>query len=245
MDKILILGATSAMAHETARIWAKQRKKLFLVARNSSRLEAIAKDLQVRGAEILGVHACDLTLTHEHASLLELANEKLGGVEGALIAYGTLGDQKAGEQSYEKSLSEIQSNFLSQVSLLTLLGNQFEKKKRGTIVVISSVAGDRGRQSNYIYGSSKGALSLFLQGLRNRLYPSQIQVLTVKPGFVSTPMTAHLPQGPLFVSPTTIAQGIVKGIERKKDVIYLPGFWRMVMAIIKSIPECFFKRLKL
>jgi len=245
MNKILILGATSAIAQETAKIWAQDKKALFLVARNSVHLDAVAKDLQVRGAKVVGTAQCDLNHVDEHSLLIEKAEKALGGMDGVLIAHGTLGDQGLCEKNYEKAHHEIQSNFLSQVSLLTKLAPIFEEKKRGSIVVISSVAGDRGRQSNYVYGASKGALSLFLQGLRNRLYPSQVQVLTVKPGFVDTPMTAHLAKGPLFARPSSIAQGIITGIRQKRDVIYVPSFWWLIMTIIKSIPECIFKRLKL
>ena len=245
MNKILILGANSAIAHETAKIWAKEGKKLFLVARNAERLESVRKDLEVRGADIVDALACDLNLTGEHAAIVEQAEQKLGGMDGVLIAFGSLGDQKACEKNYQKALEEIKSNFLSPVSLLTHLGNLFQEKKTGTLVVISSVAGDRGRQSNYVYGASKGALSLFLQGLRNRLFPSNVQVITVKPGFVATPMTAHLTQGALFVSPAIIAKGIIKSIRKKRDVVYLPWFWWGIMAVIKSIPEFLFKRLKL
>ena len=120
-----------------------------------------------------------------------------------------------------------------------------EERKYGCIAVISSVAGDRGRQSNYIYGTAKGALTLFLQGLRNRLARSNVQVLTLKPGFVDTPMTAHLKKGLLFVSPETIAKGILRSIQKKKNEVYLPWFWYFIMKIIKTIPEFIFKRMKL
>jgi short-subunit dehydrogenase len=156
-----------------------------------------------------------------------------------------LGDQKACEQDFSLAEKEIRTNFLSCVSLLTLISNEMEKEKAGTIAVISSVAGDRGRQSNYIYGSAKGALNLFLQGLRNRMYPLGVRVLTIKPGFVDTPMTAAFKKNILFAKPDQIARGIVKAIDRKKDVVYLPFFWWGIMAIIKAIPEWIFKRLKL
>ena len=131
------------------------------------------------------------------------------------------------------------------VSFLTPVANYFEKLQKGTIAVGSSVAGDRGRQSNYLYGTAKGAKTIFLQGLRNRLTKSGVQVLTIKPGFVDTPMTAHIEKGPLFVDPEVIAQGIMKAIKNKRDVVYLPFFWRWIMLIIKLIPEKIFKRLSL
>jgi short-subunit dehydrogenase len=137
-------------------------------------------------------------------------------------------------------------NFLSVVSLLTPLANRFEANKHGTLAVISSVAGDRGRQSNYVYGAAKSGLDAFLQGLRNRLSKAGVHVVTVKPGFVATPMTAHLPQqGPLWAQPDDVAEGIVKAIDKQKDVVYLPGFWALIMLIIRLIPERIFKRLNL
>ena len=140
---------------------------------------------------------------------------------------------------------EFDTNFISVVSLLTQLANHFSAKKSGTIAVISSVAGDRGRQSNYIYGAAKGALSVLLQGLRNRLYSDNVHVLTIKPGFVDTPMTSEIKKNFLFVKPEYVAAAIKSAVEKKKDVIYVPWFWRYIMLIIKLIPEFIFKRLSL
>jgi decaprenylphospho-beta-D-erythro-pentofuranosid-2-ulose 2-reductase len=137
----------------------------------------------------------------------------------------------------------LHTNFLSAVSLITWLANYFEPMGRGSLVVISSVAGDRGRKSNYVYGASKGALSIFLDGVRSRLDRAGVQVLTVKPGFVATPMTAHLAQGPLFARPSQVARGIIRAIERKRDVVYLPVFWGGIMLILRAIPRPIFKKL--
>jgi len=142
-------------------------------------------------------------------------------------------------------MMELQTNFTTVVSLLTLLANLFERQGRGSIAVISSVAGDRGRQSNYVYGAAKGALTIYLQGLRNRLAKANVHVLTIKPGFVDTPMTRDFKKGLLWVGPDVIARGIVKAIDKRKDVAYLPFFWRYIMFIIKIIPERIFKRLSL
>jgi len=143
------------------------------------------------------------------------------------------------------AMMELQTNFTTVVSLLTLLANLFERQGRGSIAVISSVAGDRGRQSNYVYGAAKGALTIYLQGLRNRLAKANVHVLTIKPGFVDTPMTRDFKKGLLWVGPDVIARGIVKAIDKRKDVAYLPFFWRYIMFIIKIIPERIFKRLSL
>jgi short-subunit dehydrogenase len=187
----------------------------------------------------------DLARCDEHAALLDRAQASLGGLDVALIALGTLGDQKESERDWVVAERELSTNFLSAASLLTLLGNRFEAQRGGTLAVISSVAGDRGRQSNYVYGSAKAALSTFTAGLRNRLFKSGVHVLTIKPGFVDTPMTAHLPKNALFVGPDKIARGIVRAIDRRRDVVYLPWFWRWILLIIRSVPEFVFKRLSL
>jgi decaprenylphospho-beta-D-erythro-pentofuranosid-2-ulose 2-reductase len=243
--RILILGASSAIAEHTARLFAARGEQLVLVARNAQRLKTISDDLRVRGAKDVDYLVADLADTTTHARLLHDATNRLNGLDLILVAYGTLGDQKAGELDYAETLKEFKTNCLSVLSLLTLVANQFEQQGSGCIVVISSVAGDRGRQSNYIYGSAKGALSIFLQGLRNRLYKSKVQVITVKPGFVDSPMTRNFNKGLLWVKPAAIAQGIVAAVEKQKDVVYLPFFWRYIMLIIKLIPEKLFKRLSL
>ncbi len=246
MRKIVIFGATSAIAQETAKRFAVDGDALFLVGRNSEHLENVAADLKVRGASQVYCHPTpDLTHHDFHGEIIKKAGESLGGIDTVLIAYGSLPDQKACEKDFLLAKKEIDTNFLSVVSLLTLLANHFEQQGHGCLAIISSVAGDRGRQSNYVYGSAKGALSLFLQGLRNRLSKSGITVTTLKPGFVDTPMTASLKKGALFVGPDVVAGGIYKAILKKKDVVYLPWFWRWIMGVIKMIPESVFKKLSL
>lgn len=245
MQKILIIGATSAIAEATARRWAAGGNALFLVARNAARLETIAADLRVRGAASVASLAMDANDTAAHAAMLDAANDALGGLDVALIAHGTLPDQKACERSVEVTLQEIATNGLSVIALATLLGEKFESQGSGTLAVIGSVAGDRGRQSNYVYGAAKGLVGLFLQGLRNRLDRKGVQVLTIKPGFVDTPMTAAFKKGALWAQPDDIAAGILRAIAKKRDVVYLPGFWRLIMLIIRHIPEFIFKKLSL
>jgi len=245
MKKVLVLGATSAIAQATCRLLAARGASLFLVARNAANLQAVASDLKVRGASRVEVAVANLDDFSAHASLVETAEAALGGLDGALLAHGVLGEQAQGQQDWQKAHAVLTTNFLSPASLLTHLANRFEAKKAGTLVVISSVAGDRGRQSNYVYGASKGGLNVFLQGLRNRLAPSNVAVVTVKPGFVDTPMTAHLPKGPLFASPEKVARGILKAADGRKSEVYVPGFWALIMLVIRSIPEGVFKRMKL
>ena len=245
MRHILIIGATSAIAEATARNFAQDGDRLYLVARNPERLAAVANDLKTRGATQVKTVAMDANDTARHAALIAQAEAALEGLDTILIAHGTLSDQKACEASFEETLEELQTNCLSVISLLTLVANRFEEQKHGTIAVISSVAGDRGRQSNYVYGTAKAAVSTFLQGLRNRLYRSGVTVITIKPGFVDSPMTADFRKGPLWVSPENVGRGIYRAIHRKSNVIYLPWFWKFIMVGIRLMPERLFKKMKL
>ncbi len=245
MRKMLIVGATSAIAQATAKLFAEKHHALFLVGRDADKLETIAADLKVRGAHQVDYTALDLNEFDKHPSMLEQAYTSLEGLDTILIAHGILDDQKAGEQDYTKAEQALRTNFLSVVSLLTPIANRLEKQRYGCIAVISSVAGDRGRQSNYIYATAKGALTIFLQGLRNRLHSANICVLTIKPGFVDTPMTANFKKGALWAKPEAIARGIYRAIENRKNTVYLPGFWWLIMMMIRHIPEPIFKRMKL
>jgi hypothetical protein len=245
MKKVLIIGATSAIAEATARLFAARGDRLCLMARNSERLQTIAKDLQIRGADAVHTLVLDANSFREHPVALAEALEQLGGIDIALIAHGTLPDQRACELSFELTLKELTTNAISIISLLTQLANTLEAQGSGSLAVIGSVAGDRGRQSNYVYGSAKAMVATFMQGLRNRLHKRGVQVLTIKPGFVDTPMTATFDKGPLWAQPQDIAEGIVKAIDKNKNETYLPFFWRYIMLIIKLIPEKIFVRLSL
>ncbi len=245
MQKVLIIGATSAIAEAAARQFAQRHACLHLLARNTERLAGLKNDLTIRGAAGVSYAAFDANDFDRHEAIIDDAIAAMGGIDVALIAHGTLGDQKACEVSFDATLRELQTNAISVISLLTHLANRFESQRHGTIAVISSVAGDRGRQSNYVYGTAKGAISIFLQGLRNRLCKSGVHVLTIKPGFVDTPMTASFKKGLLWAQPDTIAAGILKGIDGKRNEIYLPSFWRFIMTIIRTIPEAIFKRASL
>ena len=243
--KVVIIGATSAIAQETAKCFARAGAELFLAARSAEKLTALADDLKVRGAQRCETFVLDLNALDRHEELLEEAIRTLDGIDMLLIAHGSLGDQQLCEHSVVETLKELQTNALSVISLLTLSANYFEQRGSGCIAVISSVAGDRGRQSNYVYGTAKAAVSTFMQGLRNRLARSVVTVLTIKPGFVDTPMTASKPKGLLFAQPRSVGQGIYKAMMQHKDVVYLPWFWRPIMLIVCSIPERMFKRLSL
>ncbi|MCC9003742.1 MAG: SDR family oxidoreductase, partial [Candidatus Competibacter sp.] len=243
--KVLFVGATSAIAEAVARLLAAQGDLLYLVGRRAEALEAIAADLRVRGAARVQTEAMDANTIERHASLLDHADVALGGLDTVLIAHGTLSDQAACQQSVALTFQELHTNALSVIALLTLIANHFEAQRVGTIAVISSVAGDRGRQSNYVYGTAKAAISTFLSGLRQRLYKSGVQVVTIKPGFVDTPMTRDFSKGLLWAKPERVARDIVRAMENGKDVVYTPGFWWAIMQLIKSIPEFVFRRLPL
>lgn len=245
MKKILIVGATSAIAEATARLYARQGANLYLLARNHERVEDLARDLKVRGATNVISATFDANDFDRHEPLFNRAIFDLGGLDLVLIAHGTLSPQGACEKSTALTIREINTNLISIICMLTSVANYFEAQGHGTIAVIGSVAGDRGRQSNYIYGTAKGGLSIFLQGLRNRLHKRGVQVLTIKPGFVDTPMTASFKKGFLWASPDTIARGIERAISHKKDEVYLPGWWAAIMLVIRNIPERVFKSLAL
>ena len=245
MKKILIIGATSAIAEHCARLWAARGDALYLVARNQEKLEIIQKDLTVRGAAKVATYAMDVNDYDSHTKMLDEAGKSLDGLDTILIAHGTLSNQKACEQDVEITIQEINTNALSTISLLTHIANRFETKKNGTIAVISSVAGDRGRASNYVYGSAKAMVTAFTSGLRQRLYKSNVAVVTIKPGFVDTPMTSEFKKGLLWAKPPKVATAILKAIDQRKSEVYVPAFWWGIALIIKSMPARCFDRIKL
>lgn len=246
MKNIVIIGATSAIAQEVARIYAKRAANLYLVGRSSEKLAAIEKDLAVLGASDIYVKSLDLNLIQEHSALAKDIQDKLKTVDLVLIAHGTLPEQADIQDNYQAVFETLQSNALSTLSLLTEFAPLMEKQHHGTLAVISSVAGDRGRQSNYIYGTAKAAVTTYCEGLRNRLSQSGAHVLTIKPGFVDTPMTANLDKGgPLWAQPQDVAKDIVNAVDKGKNTLYTPFFWRFIMLIIRHIPEFIFKKLSL
>jgi len=244
MTKILVIGATSSIAQQIARLLCKEAVEIHLLGRDQVKLNDIAADLQVRGAKV-SVHAIDLNDLAVHQKIINESIELLGGLDLVLLAYGTLPDQPRCEQDTALATREITTNFLSAQSLLSILANHMEAQGSGSIAVISSVAGDRGRKSNYIYGSAKAGLTVYLQGLRNRLAKKNVHVLTIKPGFVDTPMTRDFKKGLLWVGPDKVARDIVRAISKKRDVLYTPWYWQWIMLIIKLIPERIFKKMNL
>lgn len=243
MQRVLVVGGYSAIAEAVARIYAVRGAAVFLVGRDLGRVEAVAADLRVRGASRADAFALDVNDIVGHAAMLEAAAVALGGIDVALLAHGTLPAQQDCDASVDTLLREFSTNGTSTIALCARLAPML--RPDGTLAVISSVAGDRGRASNHLYGSAKAAVDAYLSGLRQRLHASGVNVLTIKPGFVDTPMTRSFRKGPLWAKPATIARGIVRAIDRRRSVAYLPRFWWAIMAVIRHIPEPVFRRMKL
>lgn len=244
MSNIVIIGATSAIAMAIQRQLVDSEARFYLVGRNQSHLDEVANDLRIRGAESCLTAAVDMRHLDKFETILADIVAKMGRLDIVIFAHGTLTDQARAQRESDYLINEMTVNFLSTIALAGRFANILDEQRSGSLCVISSVAGDRGRKSNYIYGSAKAGLSTFMQGLRNRLYP-HVHVLTVKPGFVITPMTTGFKKGLLWVGPEVIARDVCRAISRRQDVLYTPWFWRWIMLIIKHIPERIFKRLSL
>jgi short-subunit dehydrogenase len=244
MKKIVVLGATSGIALEVQRQLASRSCELLLVAHSPQRLTEVHADLLVRGAPRVLTYSADLSCIPQHDRIFEFAHREFPDFDTVLLAYGSMHDQKVSGTSIQLLSEELQVNFVSAAAILTLFAADLERRRTGCIAAITSVAGDRGRRSNYVYGSAKGGLSLFLQGLRSRLCPAGVRVITIKPGPVRTPMTDHLPNAVRFADPRQVARDIVRSLERHSpEVLYTPKTWRYIMIAVRLIPETIFKRL--
>ena len=241
--RILVLGATSGIAQACIRLWAARGDSLFLVARNADRLNAVAADASVRGAAHVDTTAADLDDTATHPALLAHAVNSLAGLDIAFIAFGVLGD--SGDHSFASAEAVLHTNLVAPVSAITWLGDYFAQRHMGTLAVMSSVAGDRGRKSNYIYGASKAGLSAFVDGLRNRIDREGVRVMTIKPGPVRTAMTESMKGSEKFADVEKVAATLVKEIDKGTDVVYVPGIWRIIMTVVRAIPERIFKKMNL
>ena len=243
MSYVLIIGAKSDIAKACAREYAKHGYDLYLSGRNISELDDFVQDLRVRTNREIKLIELDILNTKTHQKIYQSLAEKPLGV---VTAVGLLGEQNLAQDDFDHSLAIINTNFTGLVSMLNIIANDFEKRKSGFIVGISSVAGDRGRKSNYIYGAAKAALTTYLSGLRNRLFDAQVHVMTVKPGFVATKMTKDLdlPEQ-LTAMPKQVAYDIYRAQQKSKNILYSKWQWRWIMLIIKNIPEWIFKKLSL
>jgi decaprenylphospho-beta-D-erythro-pentofuranosid-2-ulose 2-reductase len=245
-QNILIIGATSGIAEAVARRYAEQGARLFMVARNNNKLQAISTDLVARGAKDVQTFVMDANDSVLIPQMADTAWEAFGTIDMALVAHGTLPDQKRTETDIAYAIAEFRTNAESTIACLAVLAQRFEPQGKGVIAVIGSVAGDRGRASNYLYGAAKAAIVTYASGLRARLFKSGVHVLTIKPGFVATSMTANLNlPARLTASPESVAQDIQRAIAKRKDVLYTPRFWTWIMLIIRWIPGIIFNRIKL
>jgi decaprenylphospho-beta-D-erythro-pentofuranosid-2-ulose 2-reductase len=239
VKRTLIIGATSAIAREIALLLKARGDTLYLLGRDATKLERLREEL---GDCCVGSLPGDFAQTHENEARYRVAERALGDVDAVFIAHGDLGDQLESERSFAHAEGVFATNFLSVISFLIPIANDFEARRAGDIVVISSVAGDRGRPRNYTYGAAKGGLSIYLQGLRSRLHSSGVAVTTVRLGPVDTPMTVHHEKNALFAQPGDVAKTIVADSERGEDV-YVPRIWRPIMAGVRNLPERVFQRL--
>jgi decaprenylphospho-beta-D-erythro-pentofuranosid-2-ulose 2-reductase len=240
MDRVLIFGATSAIAREIAMRYAQRGARLYLVGRDPAKLQALCMRL---GPAVVGHAQADLDDTAGNAARVQAAAAALGGLDVVLVAHGLLGDQAASEHDWDAAEQILRTNLLSPVSLIIPLANLLQAQGHGHLAVLSSVAGERGRPRNYTYGAAKGALTLYLQGLRSRLWSQGIAVSTFKLGPVDTPMTADHPKNPLFATPQAVARDIVEHLDRGQGAIHLPWYWAPIMHVVRHLPEPVFQRL--
>lgn len=247
LKRVLVFGATSAIAQVALRELVTRGSSVYCVGRDRARLEALLADLRVRGGPSRHIEGetADLVDVARHAALFAAAEARLGRVDAVLIAHGSLPDQARAVSSAEEALGAISVNAVSVVSLMTIAANLFEKRERGVLAVITSIAGDRGRARNYVYGSAKSLVSTFLQGLRQRLEFKGVRVIDIKPGFVRTPMTAHLPRdGLLWADPAPVGAAIARAMERRSGVVYVPWLWYWIMLVVRHLPYWLFRRLR-
>jgi short-subunit dehydrogenase len=239
-ERVLILGATSAIAAEVAQLYGLRGARLLLVGRNGHKLAEVAARC---ASQAVSTTVMDFVEHEPTDATVDAWIATLGGLDVALIAHGDLGDQQASEHALAPAEAIVRANFLSAMGLLIPIANRMEAARHGRIAVITSVAGDRGRPRNYTYGAAKGALTIFLQGLRSRLYPAGVKVTTLKLGPVDTPMTREHRKHALFGKPAPVARAIVKAIDAGKPEVYIPSFWGVIMPIVKHAPERLFQAL--
>jgi decaprenylphospho-beta-D-erythro-pentofuranosid-2-ulose 2-reductase len=241
MERVLVLGANSAIAREIATRYAHRGARLHLVGRDPAKLQELCTRL---GGAVVGHTVADLDDTAGNAARVREAVASLGTIDVALVAHGLLGDQEATERDWAAAEQVLRTNLLSPVSLLVPLANLMEAQGHGHLAVLGSVAGERGRPRNYTYGAAKGGLTRYLQGVRSRLWARGVAVSTFKLGPVDTPMTADHRKNPLFATAPAIARAVVEHLDRgRSEEVYLPRYWAPIMAIVRRLPEPIFQRL--
>ena len=243
MPTVLILGATSDIGFAIARKFASQKYGVQLAARNVDQLETFKSDISIRYGVPCSVHSFDAEKFETHADFYQSLEVK---PDVTVYVIGYMNDNEKVIRNWNETLRTINANYTGAVSILNIIAEDYVQKQGGTIVGISSVAGNRGRQSNYVYGSAKAAFTAYLSGLRNRMYHYKVHVLTVLPGFVNTKMTEHLQLPKLLTAePEEVATAVYNGVKNHKNVVYVKWFWKWIMLIITSVPESMFKKKKL
>lgn len=245
MKNLLVLGATSGIARAYIDRVAERFEKIVLVGRSQDKLTELAMHVATKSSASIDTVVADLADVSSHEVLMQSLVAKAGSIDCALIAYGVLSDQERCTQDVDYAIEQFNLNGTSTISLSMHLAKQMSEQGSGSLAVIGSVAGDRGRRSNYCYGSAKSAVESFLAGLRSDMQKHNVHVLTIKPGFVDTPMTSDIKKGALWASADKVAADIDSAIQKNKNILYTPWFWRYIMLIIKSIPEFLFKKLPL
>jgi len=241
--RVVAFGACSAICHEVLKLYAAGGARFFLVARNAEKLSAVADDLVARGGSLDGTASYDFREWQQHGAAVKQAGDAMGGIDVAIVAHGTLPDQPECEASGEAVRHCMDDNFTSVAIIAQALAQRFAAQGDGTLAVISSVAGDRGRKSNYTYGAAKAGIDAFLQGLQGRFAGTGVRVVNIKPGMVVSPMTAHMQHGAIWATPEGIAPAIVKAITRGRALVYVPGYWRLIMLVIRLLPTAVLARL--
>jgi len=240
---ILVFGATSAICHELLKLYALRDAGFYLVGRNRDKLLAISDDLVARGGIVVGTASYDFNDYQQHVACVTQGLECLGKIDIAIVAHGSLPDQAECETSSAAIKACMDDNFTSAAVIVQLCAQQLSLQGYGTLAVISSVAGDRGRKSNYAYGAAKAGIDVLLQGLQGRFSGSAVKVVNIKPGMVISPMTAGMKHGALWATPPAIAPTIYRAIEKGQRVCYVPGYWRLIMLVIRALPTAVLAKL--
>jgi len=243
MSTVLILGAASDIGFSIARKFASEKFNVQLAGRNPGQLQPFQTDITVRYGVDCSIHAFDAVAFENHQGFYDSLSPK---PDITVYAIGYMNENEKVVDDFNETLKTIHANYTGAVSILNLIAKDYSRKKQGVIIGISSVAGNRGRQSNYMYGSAKAGFTAYLSGLRNKLYHDNVHVITVLPGFVFTKMTEHLELPKLLTAkPEQVAAAVYNAVKKKKDVIYIKWFWRWIMVLVTSVPEAIFKKKKL
>ena len=244
IENVVILGATSGIAQPVARRFAAGNAALLLAGRDAAKLNAVADDLRVRGARRVETFVIDFDDVGRHDAVVAAA-QALGRIDAVLIAFGTLPDQVAIDRDPAAQMRAFETNATSVISLGARFANVLEDAKGGMLAVVGSVAGDRGRRSVYVYGAAKAAIHAYFEGLRGRLHAAGVKVLVIKPGWVDTPMTARFRKNALYATADAAGAAIHRAMVNGREEVYVPGFWRWILLVIRALPVSVMKRLRL